>query len=730
MPSHIHIVDDDPQVRAATSYLLSSHGYSTEIYSDGAEFLRDARLERGCVLLDLRMPGMSGHEVQEELARRGTGMPVIVMSAHKDLPAAVRSMKLGAIDFLEKPPREADLLAAVDRALDAEERSSGRRKARVEAAARLQRLSPRELQILQGLLAGFSNKAIARHLGLSPRTVEMHRANMMNDLGTSNLSEALRLGFDAGLPPLEEGEQAAHADLAALVAEAGKEEVSPPALEARGGRMYEERVRLVLEATSDGAWEWNIATGELTVSARLIAHLGYRPEQAPDRLDSLEAFMHPSDWASFRAGLEEHLEGRTETFEKEIRLKRGDGSWAWVYDCGSVVEWTADGRPVRMVGTVTDISERKEEDRRAGDANELVALAQWGAGAGTWAYDLKSRRLHLCPRSCAMHGLEEDSGALLTDEDWLAVVHPEDRPAALEALERAMAGAGSSRIEYRTVAPDGRIRWVLGLGKVVAREGGGRGFVGLNHDITESKQAAEALERAQKALLNVSRLSAMGTMASTLAHDLAQPLTAVTNFSRGLRQRLAGTDAMRDEKLREALDGTERGASLAAEIVARMSRQLSRGEVERRLASLSELIRETCSIALSDGERHGISCSIAVAPEADRVRIDTVQVQQLMLNLVRNAADALMEVPAGRRRLVISARRLDAEQVEVRVADSGGGISEDVADRLFEPFLTTKEDGTGIGLSICRTVVEAHGGHIRAERAEEGGAAFVFTLKA
>lgn len=729
MPLHIHIVDDDPQVRAATSYLLASHGYTTEIYSGGAEFLREARLERGCVLLDLRMPDMSGHEVQEELARRGAGIPVIVMSAHKDLPAAVRSMKLGAVDFLQKPPSETDLIAAVNRALDAEERSTGRRKARLEAAARLQRLSPRELQILQGLLAGLSNKAIARQLGLSPRTVEMHRANMMDDLGTSNLSEALRLGFDAGLPPLEEGEQAPQADIAALVAEAGMETAAPAPPDDRGKSAYEERLRLVLEASTDGAWEWNIATGELTISSRFVDRLGYRPEEAPDRLESLEPFMHPADWPGFRAALQEHLEGRTETLAREIRLRRSDGSWAWVYDCGSVVERSADGRPVRMVGTATDISLRKDEERTR-DADELVALAQWGAGAGLWAFDIEARQLYLCPRSRVMHGLAEDGEEPLTDADWIATVHPDDRPLALATLEAALAGAGSSRIEYRTVGPDGRVRWVVGLGKVVEGEGGRTRFVGLNRDVTETKEAAQALERAHKALLNVSRLSAMGTLASTLAHDLAQPLTAVANFSRGLRQRLAGTDVLQDEKLREALDGAERGATLAVDIVERMTRQLSGGEVERRQVRLSELVRETCSIALSDGDRHGIGCTIDVAPDADWLSVDPVQVQQLMLNLVRNAADALMDVPVEARRLIIFARRLDSRHVEVRVSDSGPGIADEIAPRLFEPFVTTKEDGTGIGLSISRTVVEAHGGKIRVERAPEGGAAFIFTLKA
>jgi two-component system response regulator FixJ len=207
LPPLIHIVDDDPKVRAAASHLLSSHGYSTEIYSDGAEFLAQASLDRGCILLDLSMPGMNGHEVQEELSRRGVGLPVVVMSGHGDLPGAVSAMKLGAVDFLQKPLHEKELLAALDRALDAFSRGEERRKARSEAVARLQRLSPRETQILQGLLAGLSNKAIARLLGLSPRTVEMHRANMMSDLGISSVPDAVRIAIDAELPPLTEASE-------------------------------------------------------------------------------------------------------------------------------------------------------------------------------------------------------------------------------------------------------------------------------------------------------------------------------------------------------------------------------------------------------------------------------------------------------------------------------------------------------------------------------------------
>jgi two-component system response regulator FixJ len=200
----VHIVDDDAHVRASTSFLLRSLGYSAEVYESGTEFLRDARLETGCILLDLRMPGLSGLDVQQALAERGVTMPLIVLSGHADVSCAVEAMKLGAIDFLEKPYEEQQLVAVIGRAAGIAQTSEAQDARRRAATTQLARLSRREFQILQGLLSGMSNKQIARRLDLSPRTVEMHRARLMAKLGMETLTEAIRFAFDAGLAPLDD----------------------------------------------------------------------------------------------------------------------------------------------------------------------------------------------------------------------------------------------------------------------------------------------------------------------------------------------------------------------------------------------------------------------------------------------------------------------------------------------------------------------------------------------
>lgn len=205
MAATIHIVDDDHQVRASTSFLLRSLGYHAEIYSSGTEFLDQARLENGCILLDLRMPGQNGLEVQEELRQRAVPLPVVVLSGHGDIATAVQAMKLGALDFLEKPYEEAALINAINRALAVQAEAEERANVRLTAAARLEALSERELQVLRGLLAGLTNKGMGRRLDLSPRTVEMHRASLMDNLGVNSLSEAVRIAIDGNLSPLELG---------------------------------------------------------------------------------------------------------------------------------------------------------------------------------------------------------------------------------------------------------------------------------------------------------------------------------------------------------------------------------------------------------------------------------------------------------------------------------------------------------------------------------------------
>ena len=192
----VHVVDDDDSVRRSVGFMLKTSGHKVSSYSSGAELLKDAKsLEPGCILLDIRMPGMDGLEVQQALHDRGVSLPVIIMTGHGDVPLSVRAMKAGAIDFIEKPFEKDTLMSAIDAGFASLRRSGSGKERAKDAAVRLQVLTQREREVLDGLAEGLPNKTIAYDLGISPRTVEIHRANLMSKLGVRSLSEALRLAF-------------------------------------------------------------------------------------------------------------------------------------------------------------------------------------------------------------------------------------------------------------------------------------------------------------------------------------------------------------------------------------------------------------------------------------------------------------------------------------------------------------------------------------------------------
>ncbi|MBL0924640.1 MAG: response regulator transcription factor [Sphingomonadaceae bacterium] len=194
----VHIVDDDDGVRRSAAFMLKHAGYRVEPHVSGIEFLKEAKSrERGCVLLDVRMPDMDGLQVQQEMAKRGIDMPVVILTGHGDIAVAVKAMRGGAVNFIEKPYEKDELLRAIEEAYARLDRSHDRDMKAGEARIRLASLTGRERDVLNGLVAGYPNKTIAYDLGISPRTVEIYRANMMEKLRVRSLSEALRIAFIA-----------------------------------------------------------------------------------------------------------------------------------------------------------------------------------------------------------------------------------------------------------------------------------------------------------------------------------------------------------------------------------------------------------------------------------------------------------------------------------------------------------------------------------------------------
>lgn len=255
---------------------------------------------------------------------------------------------------------------------------------------------------------------------------------------------------------------------------------------------------------------------------------------------------------------------------------------------------------------------------------------------------------------------------------------------------------------------------------------GKRIFTGFIHDLTQRREADLRLRDLQTELAHVGRLSELGTLASSLAHELNQPLTAIASYCQGAADLLEGkpdTDSL--EMAREALRETAEQAIRAGQIVRRMRDFLSHGETEHRVESLARIVTEANALALVGSREHGIEVQVLVDPECDEVFVDRIQIQQVLFNLIRNAIEAMIGSPE---RLLTIATKAGDEMVTVRVEDTGSGIDERVAPQLFQPFVTSKQTGMGVGLSICRTIVESHGGRIWVEAGAHGGTIFWFTL--
>lgn len=287
-------------------------------------------------------------------------------------------------------------------------------------------------------------------------------------------------------------------------------------------------------------------------------------------------------------------------------------------------------------------------------------------------------------------------------------------------------------------------RRIIGIGRIVtgqradgstfpielsvgeAATGGQTLFTGFIRDLTQKHAAEEQMRALESELIHVSRISAMGTMASTLAHELNQPITAVANYVEGVKTLLDKPDPGDVEIIREALNDAIKEAMRAGDIVRRLRDFVARGEVERSVHSLPDLVREAAVLGLMGAKEKGVQCHFDLEADASPVLVDRVQIQQVLINLVRNAVDSMSL--GSIRELSIKSVREGAGMVRVSVLDTGAGVSPDLAAELFNAFVTTKCDGMGLGLSICRTIIEAHGGKIWMEHREEGGSAFHFTL--
>jgi two-component system sensor kinase FixL len=480
----------------------------------------------------------------------------------------------------------------------------------------------------------------------------------------------------------------------------------------------EELYRLTLELSQQVVWTAD-ADGAATMNARFYDLTGLPAGRR------LREAIHPHDRGRLLQQWRESLTRATPHFS-ECRLRLRDGSYR-TFRARAAPHRDAAGKVVRWYGTMEDIEEQKQAELARLEAEERYRLAARATSDAIWDIDLLADTIEWSGSESSFFGYPPEISPT-SMAWWTERVHHEDRERVWSSFERALAGTAEHWAEnYRFLCANEEWADVYDRGFII-RDEDGRAIrvVGAMSDFTERRRARSELQRMQAELVHVSRLSAMGAMASTLAHELNQPLTAVASYIRGGLRLLEKAYRSPSPDILSALESAEASALKAGQIVRGLRELVSRGIVTVKAEDLPRLIQEASVLAFIDEQAQGVTHKVELDPAARWVQADGIQVQQVLINLVRNAIEAMAGGP--RREIVIATRPGADHMVEVSVADSGPGLSPEAREALFSPFRSRKAEGMGIGLSISRTIVEAHGGRIWADDGLVEGAVFRFTL--
>jgi len=373
----------------------------------------------------------------------------------------------------------------------------------------------------------------------------------------------------------------------------------------------------------------------------------------------------------------------------------------------------------------SDERQRAEEALRRSEG--YLAEAQRLTHTGSWAWRVAGRdALHLSEEWYRIYGFDPKEG-LSAWEKRLSRIHPEDRAKWQEATDRAIGEKSDYEVQFRILLRDGTVKHIHTFGHPVLDASGDLvQFVGSSMDISADKQAEEALRQAQADLARVNRVTTMGELTASLAHEVNQPIAAaVTNANTCLRWLTRERPDL--EEAREAASRIVKDATRAASIISRVRLLFKKGTPQRELLDVNEAIREMIVLLRSEATRYNITLRMELAADLPRIMGDRVQLQQVLMNLIVNGIDAMKEVDAARG-LAVKSHRTEEEEVLVSVSDTGVGLPPQQADQLFNAFFTTKPNGTGMGLRISRSIVESHGGRLWAEDNSPRGASFHFAL--
>lgn len=457
------------------------------------------------------------------------------------------------------------------------------------------------------------------------------------------------------------------------------------------------------------------------LNQRWLDYTGLSPEQALDW--KWTGAIHPDDlnrvtdyWKSIMV--------TGEPGEIEARLRRFDGEYRWFLVRGNALR-DKSGTIVKWYGTNTDIDDRKRAEAALRRAYESFADGQRLSRTGNFIVDVLADE-HIWSEEL-YRIFEIDPATTIKLQIVRDLIHPEDLPTYDARMAISFGGADFDLV-FRVVTRSGKLKHVHAAAHVIERVAGRPLFIGAIQDVTESKNAEEALNKARSELAHVARVTTLNALTASIAHEVNQPLSGIlTNASTCLR--MLNADPPNVEGARETVRRTVRDGNRASDVITRLRALFTKSEFTLEALDLNEATREVIALSLSDLHRNRVILRTELADDIPQVTGDRVQLQQVILNLLRNASDAMTTVEGRPRELLIKTERDEGDQVRLTVKDVGVGFDPQAADKLFEAFHTTKKDGMGIGLSVSRSIIDAHHGRLWATPNDGPGATFSFSIR-
>jgi PAS domain S-box-containing protein len=479
-----------------------------------------------------------------------------------------------------------------------------------------------------------------------------------------------------------------------------------------------------------GSWRVDVASGAVTVSPEIYRIHDIKPDDDPSTTQFFFTKFHPEDRKRVVELFERAQIEKTE-FEVDYRIVLPNGTIRHLHTIGRP-NLNDSGELAEFVGTAIDVTAAKQAEEALRRSEAYLAEAQRFSQTGSFAATPGLGETRYWSEECFRVLGFDPHGGLPPVERFLQRIHPDDQARTMEQLEIAAREKTGFEFDYRIVHPGGESRDIHTVGHPVFSPSGDLvEFVGTVIDVTERKRAEEERERlrqTQADLVRVNRVTTIGELTASLAHEVNQPIAAAVTSANSCIRWLAA-DVPNLEKARASAARIVKDGTRAAEIISRIRMLFQRGTLERELADINEIIEEMIVLLRGEATQYAISVQTELAADLPPVMGDRVQLQQVMMNLMTNSIDAMKAVD-GTRELAIRSQRAENDQLLVSVSDTGVGLPPGHADQIFSAFFTTKPHGTGMGLRICRSIIESHGGRLWAANNSPRGASFYLTLPA